>query len=799
VAYTFRHGDRPLDGVTIQRAVGRGGFGEVYFAVTDAGKQLAVKFLRDNPEVELRGISQVMNLKSPHLITIYDVRYNEQRDPFVIMEYVSGPSLRDLMLAEPSGFSPQKAAFFLSSICKGLAYLHDRGIVHRDLKPANIFYDDGYVKIGDYGLAKHMSLSQHSAQTVSVGTVHYMAPEVGSGSYTRAIDIYALGVILYEMLTGTLPFSGSSMAEVLMKHLNERVNVSGLPEPFASVVQRCLAKDPKDRFQDANELADAIMNYGDMANRVATFDTSGLTQVLGGNEIGAGDLTRTISPPPLPPVRATRALDARDPAFSQMLDARVQRRAMELNKKLVEKQRSLERKLGATDTPVRPIAFDRLEPHKKKKRNKSKAGPFVVRQGNAFSQLLVCALGAVFGSILVGMVVTEEPTHAIQLGALGSLYLFGGSLGAVAAYFLIVTRLLTPNWLLERVAVASLAALGMAPAFFFSLHQGSPPGAIIGLALVVAIVLTDFPGRIEHGRLRQLSLGRAFWPALIAFIASAVMDNDNLLWFTAFLGAALAVLVQALAAIWPLTFESADPSDEPNGHPAEDFKKFKQGSPAVEPHPIGPVNANIPTLAAGNIPPIPDLGGERSRSADAGQYQMRTPSMHWLGQQQPILIEGEASIASEPWRRALSWLGVALLLLGAGGYAAIDSAHEMGGKVWLNSGPIRVEDVKPKHAMPLLIVGAIMTLMSRRGHGSGHVTRAVFGVALTALAGYLTAQKVDMGNVVDLIQARDFVGSEEQKAIVGAMVVLAIGIMLLVWPRRKMRSSSSTFAPNIVS
>jgi serine/threonine protein kinase len=118
------------------------------------------------------------------------------------------------MNAEPNGFSPEKAAYFLNGIAQGLSYLHERGIVHRDLKPGNIFYDDGYVKIGDYGLSKHISVSQHSGNTVSVGTVHYMAPEIGSGSYSKAIDIYSLGVILYEMLTGRLPFTGKSMGEI---------------------------------------------------------------------------------------------------------------------------------------------------------------------------------------------------------------------------------------------------------------------------------------------------------------------------------------------------------------------------------------------------------------------------------------------------------------------------------------------------------------------------------------------------------------------------------------------------------
>ena len=172
MAFTFKHGDKPLDGYVIQRGVGRGGFGEVYYALSEGGKEVALKYLRDNPQIELRGVSHCMNLKSPYLVTIYDVRQNADGDNFIVMEYVNGPSLRDLLIAEPNGLGLQKAAFFISEIGKGLGYLHDRGIIHRDMKPGNIFYEDGYVKIGDYGLSKFISLSRHSGQTASVGTVH---------------------------------------------------------------------------------------------------------------------------------------------------------------------------------------------------------------------------------------------------------------------------------------------------------------------------------------------------------------------------------------------------------------------------------------------------------------------------------------------------------------------------------------------------------------------------------------------------------------------------------------------------
>ena len=95
--YQYKYGDRPLEGYTIQRAAGRGGFGEVYYAVSDSGRQVALKAVQSYEQIELRGISQCMNLKSPHLVSIFDVKHNDQGRPFVIMEYVSGPSLSDLL------------------------------------------------------------------------------------------------------------------------------------------------------------------------------------------------------------------------------------------------------------------------------------------------------------------------------------------------------------------------------------------------------------------------------------------------------------------------------------------------------------------------------------------------------------------------------------------------------------------------------------------------------------------------------------------------------------------------------
>ncbi len=252
--FTYPSGSRPLEGYVIKRGVGHGGFGEVYYATSDAGKEVALKLIRRNLEVELRGIRHCLNLKHPNLLSIFDMREDAQGDNWVVMEYVAGESLEEVIAANPAGMPVERALYWIFGIGSGVAHLHDHGIVHRDLKPANIFNDQGVVKIGDYGLSKFISCSRRSGQTESIGTVHYMAPEVANGRYGKEIDVYALGVIFYEMLTGRVPFEGESIGEVLMKHLTATPDVSMLPEPYRGVIARALEKDPSKRFGSAGEM-----------------------------------------------------------------------------------------------------------------------------------------------------------------------------------------------------------------------------------------------------------------------------------------------------------------------------------------------------------------------------------------------------------------------------------------------------------------------------------------------------------------------------------------------------------------
>ena len=302
--YRYQPGDRPLDGFTLRAPAGRGGFGEVYFAESDAGREVALKALyahQENDKIELRGIQHCMNLKSPHLVSIFDVKTGHDGTPFVVMEYVAGPSLRDLLNDAPGGLGPDKAAFFLREVAKGLSHLHGYGVVHRDLKPANIFYEDGYVKIGDYGLSKLMSAEAQASQTVTVGTVHYMAPEIGAGKYDKSIDLYALGCLLYELLTGKVPYRGASPTEVLMKHLQAQPNLDDVPQPFARVIEKALQKDPNDRYATAAEMVEDLFGEDHVRNSVSQLNAAELSTYAARVGRKVADWPTDTTPTALPP------------------------------------------------------------------------------------------------------------------------------------------------------------------------------------------------------------------------------------------------------------------------------------------------------------------------------------------------------------------------------------------------------------------------------------------------------------------------------------------------------------------
>jgi serine/threonine protein kinase len=257
--FNFRSGQQPLPGYTIKRGIGVGGFGEVYFAVTEGGKEVALKWIRSNFEIEKRGIQQCLNLKHPNLVHLYDVRTDlHHGNHWLVMEYVAGEPLSTILSRHPNGVAPELAAQWFGGLAQAIHCLHEHGIVHRDLKPGNIFLENGLIKVGDYGLCKHIADSQHVGMTRDVGTVHYMAPEISTGNYNRQIDIYAAGILLYEMLTGHVPFEGESAGEILMKHLTAPPDLRRVSKEFVPILEQALAKNPANRYQTIHDMAKQV-------------------------------------------------------------------------------------------------------------------------------------------------------------------------------------------------------------------------------------------------------------------------------------------------------------------------------------------------------------------------------------------------------------------------------------------------------------------------------------------------------------------------------------------------------------
>ncbi len=275
MTFTYPPGSTPLPRYTIRRGIGMGGFGEVYFAVSDAGKEVALKRIQRNLEVELRGVTHCLNLKHPNLVALYDICRDDSDQSWVVMEYVAGPNLRQVLDDAPHGLAVEEVRRWFTAIASGVNHLHLAGLVHRDLKPGNVFDDLGIVKVGDYGLSKFISASHRGGHTESVGTFHYMAPEIGRGQYGREIDIYAMGILLYELLTGRVPFDGESCHEIIVKHLTGTPDLQGIGEPYRSTIARCLEKDPARRFSCVPDMMQSLgMSDGALPSRWVSAETS---------------------------------------------------------------------------------------------------------------------------------------------------------------------------------------------------------------------------------------------------------------------------------------------------------------------------------------------------------------------------------------------------------------------------------------------------------------------------------------------------------------------------------------------
>jgi serine/threonine-protein kinase len=204
-------------------------------------------------QLEARSVAR---LKDPGLVAVYDQGL-DARHPFLVMELVEGGTLREL-LSERGPMPPHAVAAVLRPVLGGLAAAHGAGLVHRDVKPENVLISDqGDVKIVDFGLVRAVAAAGITSTSVILGTAAYLSPEqVRDGDASPRSDVYAVGIVAYELLTGQTPFSGDSALSIAYQRLDTDVPapstvISGVPEQFDALVRRATARDPADRYADA--------------------------------------------------------------------------------------------------------------------------------------------------------------------------------------------------------------------------------------------------------------------------------------------------------------------------------------------------------------------------------------------------------------------------------------------------------------------------------------------------------------------------------------------------------------------
>jgi beta-lactam-binding protein with PASTA domain/predicted Ser/Thr protein kinase len=260
--------DRLFDGrYRITRKLGAGGMANVYLAVDEElGRRVAIKILNerhanDEQFVERfrREAKNAAGLSHPNVVSVYD-RGEAEGTYYIAMEYVEGRTLKDLIITR--GPSPIPIAIdYTLQILQALRFAHRGGLVHRDIKPHNVIVDsDGRVKVADFGIARAGTSQMTEAGSI-IGTAQYLSPEQARGApVDQTSDLYSVGIVLYELLTGTVPFNGETPVEIAMKHLSQTPappssHRADIPPGLDFVVLRALAKDPSERYRSAEEMS----------------------------------------------------------------------------------------------------------------------------------------------------------------------------------------------------------------------------------------------------------------------------------------------------------------------------------------------------------------------------------------------------------------------------------------------------------------------------------------------------------------------------------------------------------------
>jgi serine/threonine-protein kinase len=313
----------------VVRKLGAGGMANVYLAEDqELGRRVAIKNLNDrhaNDEqfVERfrREAKNAAALSHPNIVSIYD-RGEAEGTYYIAMEYLDGRSLKELILTR--GPAPLNVTIeYVRQILSALRFAHRHGIVHRDIKPHNVLVDaEGRVKVTDFGIARAGTSQMTEAGSI-VGTAQYLSPEQARGTAVdQRSDLYSLGIVLYELLTGTLPFNGDTPVEIAMKHLSQTPEPPShlrpeLPRDLDLVVTRALAKDPEDRYQSAEEM-DADLERLARGAAVSAETEESATQIMRAptGPMSATAATMIVPPrrqPPVPPLPPPVYYDLEEP------------------------------------------------------------------------------------------------------------------------------------------------------------------------------------------------------------------------------------------------------------------------------------------------------------------------------------------------------------------------------------------------------------------------------------------------------------------------------------------------------
>lgn len=258
------------------RQLGVGGMSIVYLGMDlQLKRQVAIKVMKESLVHDRdfvlrfdREAKAVASMSHPHVINIYDVG-TENQVPFLVMEYMEGSSLNELI--QLTGvLSTEEAAIIAAQVCDGLYHAHQRGIYHRDIKPHNIMATaDGQFKIGDFGIARQSGDSTLTQTNTVMGSVHYFSPEHARGEgISHQSDLYSLGVVLFEMVTGRVPFEGEEAIAIALKHVQDPVPDPrqwnpDLSDELCRIITRAMAKSPAERYQSAQEMKKDLLRILD--------------------------------------------------------------------------------------------------------------------------------------------------------------------------------------------------------------------------------------------------------------------------------------------------------------------------------------------------------------------------------------------------------------------------------------------------------------------------------------------------------------------------------------------------------